>query len=209
MPEISIDTRLAPYGLKAADLGDALTDLTIAEGQELRLTRDMPNLSMHIKMLAPRQLGELKQIIGVPDAALTNVSPRVERRPSIVTSHPLTEISPAENVSLWTAARNAVLNHSSTINATEVANIDTWLSRINPAIYAALFQNITIERNAKLILSPDIHILFANKIDIKLGGQLICRGTITKLDCASLTGDLGLHIPIDHPPVHPVLNPGD
>src|SRR5262249_35262617 len=144
--------------------------------------------SGHVRQLSPKHVDAVKRMIGVPDEAFAHLMPRTIGSPAVVRSHLAPRLTPIEHASLWTTARNAILGHSATVGAAQLASVNQWLVAINPSIIIALFQDITVQTDAQLIIAPDVHILFANNILIEQGGQIVCQGTITKFDCSSLKG---------------------
>ncbi len=190
MPAVDLATRLAPYGLKAADVTPALANLTVPAGQKVVLTRQDPSLVSHVRQLQPTQLADLKLMIGVPDKAVAVAKPpKVTGRPSVFSSQVSPQITLAQHVSLWNTARQAILGNSASMSPTDISAVNQWIKSINPIIVIILFQDITVETGGVLVLGADLHVLFANNITIQHQGQiLVTHATTAKIDCASLTG---------------------
>jgi hypothetical protein len=191
---LDIATRLSSYGLSHAEVGPALTNLTVPHGQKMRLTRADPNMASHVKHLAPTRVADLRRIMGAPDPAVARPRPAANvRNPVLVSSVLSPQLTAVEWSSLWRSAHNVVFGNMASVNPSQIATINQWLTAVNPAIFVHLYQDITVEMNAQLILAPDVSVLFANHILIQKGGQIICQGARIKFDCASLTG-------VDGPP---------
>lgn len=185
-----IPTRIATYGLTTAQVQPMWTDLIVPQGKKMRVSRHADtDVSGHFKQLTPKTVADLKRFISVPDPPKPVAVQPVIQKPVVVSTTLSPQLTAAQNKSLWTSAYNAVFSYGqASVSVSEIASVNRWLSIINARLSIWLWQNITVEANAQLILASDVNILFANDILIQQGGQIICQGTIIKFDCASLTG---------------------
>jgi hypothetical protein len=189
---VDIGVRVKPYGLTTAQLQPMLTNLTVAPGQQMRITQKDPAHAPHVKQLNPTTVSDLRATIGVPEKPAAAPGPHVPAAPkapvAAVTSGLPAQLTGLQHVSLWNSAHNAVYGQLSSINPSELTTVNKWLVSINPNILIFLYQDITVETNATLILAPDVSVLFANNILINQGGRILCQGGRVKFDCASLRG---------------------
>lgn len=184
---VDLATRIRPYGFTIAELQPLLANLTVPRGQQVRLSRFEGDASRHVKQVAPKSVARLKRMMAVPDPARPIVRPVTKSR-AVVSSMLSPQLSATEHASLWNAAHNAIYGDTGSVSLSEIAAINRWLSAISPIVFLYFYQDITVEADAQLILSPDVNVLFANNILIQQGGQIICQGSRIKIDCASLTG---------------------
>lgn len=191
MPSVDHATRIANYGLNVADIQPALTNLTVPAGQRMVLSAKEANLRVHVRQLTPKQLPELKRMIGVPDSAVSSTVNPVHARGAVFSSRLSPQLTAVEHVSVWNTARHAILGNSASLSQSEMAAVNQWIGRINPNFWIILFEDITVGANAQLILDPSLNVLYANNILIEQGGQIIPRATIMRFDCASLKGSDG------------------
>jgi hypothetical protein len=77
-----------------------------------------------------------------------------------------------------------------------VASVRGWASRMEktafqPRVIAALFQDITVEKDATLVLDPDTSILFGRSIRIHKTGRIVHRGGYLRIWASEIVQFIG------------------
>jgi hypothetical protein len=185
LPEVAIADRLKVYGLTEQQV--QLEDLHVAAGQSQVLTGDSPELRPHVVQLHPQSVEQLKSWIGVPDEAITHLRALDTGTAPVAVFHPLPEeLTASDHSALHTLARTFVFGNSTAVGISP-QSLSEWISRIGTVINQYVFRDIEVAANARLIVAPDVFVLFARYITVHPTGRIIVRGTSTRIDCAGFT----------------------
>jgi hypothetical protein len=161
---------LASYRLTEEQV--QLADLRLERNQRQTLSLQNLSLSQSVIRLQPQTVQDLKDWIGVSDAALS--SPQVG---SMAASYPPV----IETVA--SAARNFVFGLSSEINSIYITRLNDWILDNRVVISFFPFNDIYLSAGSQLVVT-DNAVLFARYITVVDTAQIVLQGTATKIDCA-------------------------
>lgn len=185
MAQIPIAKRLAAYQLTEQDV--QLTNLRLERDQIQNLSRQDPDLGNRLIQLKPKTLQDLKDWIGVTDAAFGDL-----KLPSVPAPTPKLkalgkEITPEEDAVLSASAWQFVFRHSGAIGPDVIPILDDWLQRTSPTIHFFQANDIHLSAGAQLVVAPDVFVIFAGHITIDETATILIQGFAIKIDCASFT----------------------
>jgi hypothetical protein len=193
MPDF-LTTKLNEIGLNAATLKPQ--DLVIPQGKSYVISpKDpkMPNVTWIDKggvTVKPRSFKELKLMIGIPDKAVGNL-PRRHIPVSRIASPEVLRTHGAPRLELTRSAleiAKGYLYSDSKMFAHYLPYLEEFFGKYE--IFIPVFRNITIEKDAVLIINSSVKSLYANNIIIKSGGLLKSKSDTLHIVCDSLQGNL-------------------
>jgi hypothetical protein len=185
MAQIPIGTRLAAYGLTEQQV--QLADLRLERNQVLVVSRQDPTLGNRLIQLQPPTVQQAKEWIGVPDAALGHLQAPAVAAPLPAIGKLGEVINPGEHAVLTTLAQHFVFRHSEAISPTLVPILNDWLQRVGHTIHFFAANDIHISAGARLVVAPDVFVIFARYITIEETATIVIQGNAAKIDCAGLT----------------------
>ncbi len=168
-------------------------DLTVSEGERTEITVRGSGAKRweHLAHRVPIQtVDDLKRVIGIPDQVARDHCRCPE---GLVEAFPpgfdkISDLSSNQRDQLR-AATDAYVHGNSALVAHYAPTINRALSMVDKSrVVVVLFQDIIVERNAVLTVSPSLDVLFANKVMIKLGGRIRFTSRL-KIDCSSIEGE--------------------
>lgn len=200
---VSLAARLKPFGLNASKL-HLTSDLEVPANQTVVLDAADQKLARQLTVLTPKTIDDLKEWIGVPDAAFAAPAAPMMRSLTVLPVHDA--YTPEQNVTLHAMARDYIFGHSAAVTPAQIPALNAWLQSIAGSIRIVTFQDIHVGAGARLVVSPSIAVLFARYITIDQGGVIQIRCTHGGINCAGIKGAAPRVIPYPLNPLPISLN---
>src|ERR1035437_1021524 len=199
----SVATRLKTFGLSAAKL-QLTNDLEVPTNQTVTLDAADQKLSKQLSRLTPNSIDDLKEWLGVPDAAFAHSAAAITRPIAIMPVHEA--YTPDQSATLYSVARDYVFGNSSAVSKSQVPALNAWLKSIAGAVSIITFQDIHVAAGPRLVVNPSITVLFARYITIDQGGVIQVRCTHGAINCAGIKGAAPRLVPTAVGHISDILN---
>ncbi len=195
----------------AAEEGHEAGDLVVGEGDRVTLSSQSAAHSHAYLTVRPRSADDLREWMGTPILVddETGATKRVSRarcmtgptsRASLTARLGARIVSPAELESddeaarlqatalARAAAREYVFGDAEAVEAMR-PTIDAYLNIAGVELHVPVFRDITVHNHGVLVIAPDTHAVYANRIRLYGDGRIQCDGPKT-IHCGSFEGML-------------------
>jgi len=194
-----------------ASSGDGSQNLYIEPGETVMLAPDAQRFSAFYKRVYPSGIDEVRDILGLSDAAAQAVSTKMNCQcscspPSLYTPEDLTSRDNSIRRAAKEVAVKAAYQYVTGANPDALAQwkplIDKYINLGKIVINYVALQDIEIAQGATLVISASTNALYANNIKIHGTGRMVCQGNLS-IKCVTLQGItrqiVGPNIPINQP----------
>ena len=158
-----LEERLKTYRLSSHQVH--LEDLSLGEEESIHLDPSGGRFAKAVRHIPFKTIGELKQLIGVPDSVVQRYC-RCRFAPDLAETVPtgfksMNDLSASQRATLQLAAKEYVHGNSESVIQYEAALNQSISLSERSKIAILLFQDIIVERHATLTLNVGVDILFA------------------------------------------------
>jgi hypothetical protein len=154
----------------------SLRNLTVGAGQTLRLDPSSRELGMHLNSVEPRNLDEVKEVLGVPDSAFVGATPRFGRFSS-PRPHPGTAVEERLTLEQRAALNEYIYGNSKSVVGWKSV-LDQWV--ISEAIRWGVWAFYDIDVGPHAVLEVNSAGLLCNTLSVHYSGlvRVVGQGPI-------------------------------
>lgn len=191
-----LTNKLSDIGLNISQINPK--SIVIPEGKVYMLSPNDPKKAgiTWIKdggiTVTPKSWDHLKKVIGLPDTISTRI-PELTKPLNLsrVISPEVLKMKEVSRMELTSDALNLAKRYvygNSRAYANYVPFLEEFFGKIS--IWVPVLQNITIEKNATLVIGQQAKTLLANNIYIKVGGKMKSQSDMLHIQCSSMQGNI-------------------
>jgi len=189
-------------GFSASAVADS-PDLKVESGETVLLGPDSQRFGSLYKRLYPSGIDEVREVLGLSDAAAKAVRSHNGCRPCAVPSGLVSpdDLDSADKATVRRAKNLAIIAATQYVHGASTHPVSQWKPLIDRylqigkiAIQYVLLGDIDIANGGTLVVSASTQALYANNITIHGSGRIWCKGSLS-IKCTTLQGLRNIFLP--------------